>query len=154
MSAVDGVEGGVTLDDTLPFCRHLLQAGVDVIDTSSGGVVGDRSSDIYIRRGYAFHAPYSGDIRKQTTGWSQTVGVVVDPRHAEAVLRSGDADIVALGREALADPNWAARAGRELSGAGFDHWHQEARWWLDKRETTLQRLRGSGETPMTRYGGA
>ncbi|MFI5427266.1 hypothetical protein [Aeromicrobium sp. UC242_57] len=98
LSAVDGLDGGLTIEDTIEFSRRLFELGVDVIDTSSGGVTADRREDTRVRRGFAFHAPYSSQIRQATQGLVGTVGLITDARQAEAVLRAGDADIVAVGR--------------------------------------------------------
>ncbi|MDO7836703.1 NADH:flavin oxidoreductase/NADH oxidase [Sphingobium sp. HBC34] len=152
LSVLDGMAGGWTEADSLIFCRELLARGVDVIDCSSGGAVSDRSTDTRVRRGYAFHAPYSRAMRQGLDGGLvATVGLIVDPHQAEAVLRSGDADIVALGRELLADPNWTHHARHVLLGEGYDDWPQQAGWWLDKRVGALRKLQEAGETPMTRY---
>nr|WP_276509824.1 NADH:flavin oxidoreductase/NADH oxidase [Novosphingobium taihuense] len=152
LSVLDGIEGGWTVEDSLIFCRELLALGVDVIDCSSGGAISDRTSDVRVRRGYAFHAPYSRAMRDGLDdGLVATVGLIVDPHQAEAILRSGDADIVAIGRELLADPNWTHHARNVLLGESYDDWPQEAGWWLDKRVGALRKLQDSGETPMTRY---
>lgn len=151
ISVMDGIEGGLTMEDSIAFCRELQAHGVDVIDTSSGGVVADRSTDTRIRRGFAFHAPYSREIREATGGQVATVGLIVEPTQAEAVLQAGDADLVFVARELLANPNWPLHAQGELEGQRFDHWHKEASDWLDKRHRVLQSLKEAGETPMTRY---
>lgn len=152
LSLLDGIEGGWTIADSLVFCRELIARGVDVIDCSSGGAIADRSSDVRVRRGYAFHAPYSREMRQGLdSGLVATVGLIVDPFQAEAVLQAGDADIIAIGRELLVDPNWAFRAERALRGESYDDWPREAGWWLDKRIAAIRKLDEEGETPMTRY---
>lgn len=152
LSLLDGIEGGWTLADSLVFCRELLARGVDVIDCSSGGAIADRSSDTRVRRGYAFHAPYSREIRQGLDGGLiATVGLIVDPFQAEALLQAGDADIVAVGRELLVDPNWAFHAQRALEGENYNAWPREAGWWLDKRIAAIRMLQEEGETPMSRY---
>lgn len=159
LSVLDGIDGGWTTEDSLVFCCELLAAGVDVIDCSSGGAIADRSSDVRVRRGYAFHAPYSRAIKQglgqqgSRGGLVATVGLIVDPVQAEAVLRAGDADIVAIGRELLVDPNWTHRARSELLGESYDAWPRQAGWWLDKRVAALRKLEDEGETPLTRYAG-
>lgn len=152
LSSVDGIEGGLTIQDTIEFARRLHEAGVDVIDTSSGGVVADRRTDTRVRRGYAFHAPYSRDVKAHTDLLVATVGLIVDAAQAEAVLTHGDADIVAIGRELLVDPSWALHARAVLEpDAGFQDWHPEAGWWLEKRVSAIRHLQDAGETPLTRY---
>lgn len=153
LSVLDGLEGGWTTADSVVFCRELMARGVDVIDCSSGGAVADRSSDSRVRRGYAFHAPYSRELRQGVgAGLFATVGLIVDAEQAEAVLQAGDADIIAIGRELLVDPNWTLRAGHTLKGEAYDDWPRESGWWLDKRMRVIGSLRQQGETPLTRYG--
>jgi 2,4-dienoyl-CoA reductase-like NADH-dependent reductase (Old Yellow Enzyme family) len=151
ISVTDGVEGGLTTEDSIAFCRELYGHGVDVVDTSSGGVQADRSTDTRIRRGWAFHAPHSRRIRAETGGQVATVGLIVDARQAEAVLQTGDADLVFLARELLNNPNWPLHARAQLEGVRFEHWHKEAAWWLAKRQPQIDALLAAGETPMSRY---
>jgi 2,4-dienoyl-CoA reductase-like NADH-dependent reductase (Old Yellow Enzyme family) len=153
LSALDGLDGGWTLEDSAIFCRELFARGVDVIDVSSGGATADRSSDARVRRGYAFHAPYSRALREAVgdAGLVATVGLIVDAEQAEAVLQAGDADIVVVGREVLHNPNWPLHARNRLEGEDFNAWYREAGWWLDKRAGVLKGLAAAGETPLTRY---
>jgi 2,4-dienoyl-CoA reductase-like NADH-dependent reductase (Old Yellow Enzyme family) len=151
ISVADGLVGGLTMEDTLAYAQQLYSHGIDVIDTSSGGVSTDRSADARVRRGFAFHAPYAAEIRKAGHGHVSTVGLIVDARQAEAVLQSGDADLVFLAREMLYDPNWALHAQEELHGKHFGHWHKEASSWLQSRQAQIDNLLSSGETPMSRY---
>lgn len=153
VSALDGLDGGWTLEDSATFSRELFARGVDVIDVSSGGAIADRSSDTRVRRGFAFHAPYSRALKEAVgdAGLIATVGLIVDAQQAEAVLQAGDADIVAIGRELLNNPNWPHHARNQLEGEDFNIWYREAGWWLDKRAKALEGLAAAGETPMTRY---
>jgi len=152
LSILDGLEGGWTVEDSAVFCQGLIDRGVDVIDCSSGGAIADRSGDSRVRRGYAFHAPYSRAIKQVLRGGHvATVGLIVDALQAEAILQAGDADIVAIGRELLIDPNWTYQAREALEGLSFHCWPRESGWWLDKRLQVLRRLSEAGETPMTRY---
>lgn len=151
LSAIDGVAGGLELEDTVAFVRELYARGVDVIDTSTGGISTDRVVDTRVARGYSFHAPFSEHIRSSAGGLVGVVGLIVDAHQAEAVLRTGEADLVFLGRELLSNPNWPHHAQAQLQGEAFDQWHKEAGWWLARRASLLRKLRDSGETPMTRF---
>lgn len=153
VSVTDGVPGGIEPEETARLAMALGEAGVDMIDTSSGGIVTDRAVDTRVRRGYAFHAPYSGPLRAATGMPVATVGLIVDPRQAEALLAHGDADVVVLGRELLDDPNWTHRARRALDAEDWTHWHREAAVHLRARAGTLARLEQEGETPLSRYSG-
>lgn len=152
VSVVDGMEGGLTLEDSVALSERLREVGVDLIDTSSGGVVTDRAIDTRVRRGFAFHAPYSGRLRAALGGMPvATVGLVVDPLQAEAILRHGDADLVLLGRTMLEDPNWAHHARAELLGGDRSTWHVECGWAVAARASAIARLEAEGETPLARY---
>lgn len=115
-SAVDGVPGGVTIEDTVALARALKAAGVDVIDCSSGGIAS--SSGLADRRpapGYL--VPYARQIRAEAEIATMAVGLIMTPEQAEAVIASGDADLVAIGRELLADSNFVHRAAQALGVA-------------------------------------
>lgn len=151
VSALDGIEGGWTLEDTITLCRELKKRGVDVIDTSSGGICTDQSSYRNIRRGFAFHTPYSSRIRKESEMCTATVGLIVDPVQAEEILQRGEADIIAIGREALADPHWPLNARAALGDAGYDAWPVQAGYWLNLRAPTVRRLAEAGESPRVAH---
>lgn len=156
VSALDGIEGGWTMDDTVVLARALKERGVDVIDTSSGGIVTDPSTYSRMRRGYGYHTPYAAVIRREAGPLVATVGLIVDPLQAEGILARGEADIVAIGREALADPQWALRAravlARESEGGDYAAWPRQVGWWLAQRSAILRRLDEAGDDPrVPRY---
>lgn len=147
MSVVDGSGSGAwTIDDSVRLARLLAEAGVDMIDCSSGGMTGPTPTRA-VPRGYGFQVPLAATIRRETGLPVMAVGLIVDPNHADRIVRSGDADIVAIAREALLDPNWASRANAALSG-GYADWPRQYGLWLDKRTGTLasidRRDRASG----------
>lgn len=152
ISALDGIEEGWTVDDSVVLSRALGECGVDVIDTSSGGITMDPSTYQRIRRGYGYHTPYAARIRRETKMRVATVGFVVDPFQAEGILERDEADIIAIGREALVNPHWALDARRALHGRGFDGWPERIGWWLERREPALRRLEAAGDDPrVPRY---
>src|SRR5699024_1861423 len=59
ISAVDGYPGGLELSDAVAFATRAREAGVDLVDVSSGGISTDRSTDTRVRRRYGFHADFS-----------------------------------------------------------------------------------------------
>ena len=82
--------------------------------------------------------PYAAALRRDSGLVTQTVGLIRDPRHAEEILQAGAADLVAIGREALYDPFWAAHASQALGcDPGFATWPQHYGWWLDARARFL-----------------
>ena len=112
VSAVDGAVDGTTADDTVAFARELAAIGVDVVDCSSGGVGGGCAHP----ERYGYQVPYADRIRPEAGVATMAVGLIIDARQAEAIVTDGEADLVALGREAQDDPNWALHAARELTG--------------------------------------
>ena len=65
-----------------------------------------------IRQGY--QVPYAEAVRQGAEIATMAVGAIISPALAESIVAGGRADLVALGRELLADPNWAYRAAVEL----------------------------------------
>lgn len=140
VSAVDGSRNGVSVEDSVVFARELARLGVDVIDCSSGGV-GRRYEH---PSGYGHQVPYAGRIRQEAGIGTMAVGLIVDPLQAETIVTSGQADLVAIGREALRDPNFALHAEQMLGAAHperpFDSWPPQIGWWLNGREKKLRQL--------------
>lgn len=135
-SSVDGIEGGITLDDTVALARELKGVGVDVIDCSAGGLSGARFD---LQPGYM--VPFAARVRIDAKIATQAVGLVLTAAQAEQIVARGDADLVALGREALLDPHWAGRAAVELDGeAGWKRWPAQYGWWLERRAQLLRDL--------------
>lgn len=151
ISSVDGVDGGLDLDDVVEVARRLADAGVDIIDTSSGGITTDRSSDTRVRRGFAFHADFSRRIREEVDVLTATVGFVVDAVQAQLLVERGDADLVLLGREMLDDPNWALHARTVLGDDSYESWDVRFGSAVGPRARTLARLAAAGETPLSRF---
>ena len=112
-SVVDGIEGGLTVDDSVALARALKQRGVDVIDCSSLGMSGSGSlSTLKIKPG--FQVPYAAALKREAGVATMAVGAIIDPAQAEAILRAGSADLIAIGRQLIAEPHWLYRAALEL----------------------------------------
>lgn len=145
VSSVDGIDGGLVLEDSVAFAQEAKTRGVDVIDCSSGGLMGSATA-ARIPRGYSFQVPFASEIRKQASIATMAVGLILHPQQAEDVLAQGHADIVAIGREALFDPNWPLHAELSLAGGGatetFESWPKQYGWWLERREPGLRKLDG------------
>ena len=136
VSTVDGA-GGWEVEDTVAFAQELKALGVDVVDCSSGGLTG-LSTALPIKRSLGFQVPFSAAVKRQAGIATMTVGLILDGPQAEAILQAGDADLIAIGRQALYDPFWALHAAQELGcDADFDLWNPEYGWWLDKRKNNL-----------------
>ena len=142
ISAVDATEGGWRIEDSVELARALKARGVDVIDCSSGGIAGSPTSAM-VPRELGFQVPFAARVRREADIATQAVGLILDGPQAEAILRAGDADLIAIGREALADPYWPHRAARALGvHDGFDGWPQAYGWWLERRARTLAKIMG------------
>ena len=112
VSATDWVEGGWDLAQTIAFARELKTRGADWIDVSSGGV----SPLQKIALGPGYQVPFADAIRKATGLTTIAVGLITQARHAEEIVASGKADMVALARGMLYDPRWGWHAAAELGG--------------------------------------
>jgi 2,4-dienoyl-CoA reductase-like NADH-dependent reductase (Old Yellow Enzyme family) len=112
-SAVEGAGGEWGIEDTLALARELKEHGVDVIDCSSGGVTGDGPMPA-IPRVPGYQVGYAGAIRRETGLPTIAVGMITEASHAEAILREGHADLIALARELMDNPNWPLHAARAL----------------------------------------
>ncbi|MES2535548.1 MAG: NADH:flavin oxidoreductase/NADH oxidase [Pseudomonadota bacterium] len=140
ISAVDGVEDGWNIDDSVVLALELGKVGVDVIDCSSGGLTEDTRS-LPLPRGLGFQVPFSARIREETGVLTQAVGVIVNGPQAESILERGQADLIAIGREALADPYWAHHAATALGcGVNFSNWPQRHGTWLEKRAPLMRQI--------------
>ncbi len=141
LSCVDGIEGGWSLDDSVALSHEMRALGVDLIDCSSGGIGGSATNN-RVPRGAGFQVPFAERIRREVGIPTQAVGLITEPAYAAAIVDQGQADLVAIGREALVDPNWPSAAQMALvPGAGYSAWPPESGWWLDKREASLATAR-------------
>ena len=107
ISVVDG-KGGWTVEDSVALVPELKARGVDVIDCTTGGFDGTS-----VKPGPQYQVPMAAALRKAGIATS-AVGLITDPHAAEAVLQAGDADLIALARGALDDPNWPLHAQHVL----------------------------------------
>jgi 2,4-dienoyl-CoA reductase-like NADH-dependent reductase (Old Yellow Enzyme family) len=112
-SSVDGLEGGVTIEDTIALARELKACGVDVIDCSTGGIVG-ASGRALAPPSPGYLVPYAHRVRQEAQIATMTVGLIVTGKQAEQAVAGGSADLVAIGRQLLEDPNFPYHAAREL----------------------------------------
>jgi NADPH2 dehydrogenase len=115
LSATDWVEGGWDLVQTIELSKELKKRGVDWIDVSSGGV--SPLQKIPLSPGYQL--PFAQAIKEATGVTTMAVGLITEAGHAEEIIASGKADMVALARGMLYDPRWAWHAAAELGGEVF-----------------------------------
>ena len=110
ISASDWVDGGWTIEDSIALVRRLKAAGCDWIDTSSGGI----SPAQKIPLGPGYQVPLARAIRRATSIPTMAVGLITDAKQAEAIVASGDADLVAMARAMLWNPRWPWHAAAIL----------------------------------------
>ncbi|MGB8041276.1 MAG: NADH:flavin oxidoreductase/NADH oxidase [Pseudolabrys sp.] len=133
-SATDGPGGQWTIDDTIILARELSNRGVDVITCSSGGIGGPINTEI-VPRTPGYHVAYAERVRHETGIKTVAVGLITEARHAEQILRAGQADLIALARELLYNPHWPVHAAKELGIENYlDTLPFDLSWWLKRRE--------------------
>lgn len=137
ISAVDGVEGGWTLDDSVALARVLKPLGVDMIDCTSGGIGGSATA-LRIPRTPGYQVPFAERIRQEAGIATIAVGLITEPELARDIIAGGRADLVAIGREALINPSWPAVARLKLQPErGYADWIKETGWWLERRTMSI-----------------
>ena len=143
VSSIDDVEGGWTLDDTVAFAAELKALGVDVVDCSSGGIQGSATAatKTLVQRVPGFQLPFAERVRKEAGIRTMAVGLIITPLQAEEALTAERADLIAIGREALYDPNWPLHAAQALGvDPEMQRWPMQYGWWLVRREGLLRKL--------------
>jgi 2,4-dienoyl-CoA reductase-like NADH-dependent reductase (Old Yellow Enzyme family) len=143
VSAVD--EAGWSVEDSAGLARELEKKGVDVIDCSSGGMTGRSIVDPEKPPSYGYQVPYAAGIRKLSGVKTMAVGHIIHADQAEQILREGSADLVAIGREFLQNPNWPVDAAEKLGVPNaFGTVPSAYGYWLEKRASA-----GFGGKPST-----
>ena len=119
--------------ESVALAKTVKPKGVDVIDCSSGGMLGrpvDGSGPV----GYGYQVPYAERLRREADIMSMAVGLIVHADQAEAILQAGQADLIALAREILYNPNWPTDAAQKLGvDVDFALVPPPQSYWLAKR---------------------
>jgi 2,4-dienoyl-CoA reductase-like NADH-dependent reductase (Old Yellow Enzyme family) len=140
VSAVDGMREGMSIEDTVIFAQRLKALGIDMVDCSSGGI----APRYEYPSGYGYQVPYASRVRAEAGIATMAVGLIVDGHQAEAVVANGHADLVAVAREALANPNFALHAEAQLNAADPEHpyksWPLQVGWWLHGRANQIRQI--------------
>ncbi len=121
ISAIDWIEGGWDIAQSVKFAKILKEIVIQLIDVSSGGL-----ADVPINADYGFQSKFSKIIKDEAEINTSSVGLIVNPYQAEHILASGQANIVMLGRALLANPYWAVQAA-EVLGVDIEWPNQYAR---------------------------
>ncbi|MCL4821003.1 MAG: NADH:flavin oxidoreductase/NADH oxidase [Vicinamibacteria bacterium] len=110
VSATDWAEGGWSADETVELARRLHARGVDLVDCSSGGLVPHAK----IPLGPGYQVPFARRVRAEAGVATAAVGLITEPAQADAIVRTGDADVVLIARASLRDADWPRHAAAVL----------------------------------------
>ena len=110
LSCTDWYEGGWTLDESVELAKKLKEAGIDLIDCSSGA--GTPLAKMKI--GASYQVPFANEIKHKANILTGAVGLITEPMQADAIIRNEHADLIFLARELLRDPYWPVHAARSL----------------------------------------
>lgn len=110
ISATDWAPGGWHEAEAVQLAVLLKAKGIDLIDCSSGGL----ASTQQIPLGPGYQVPFAEKIKKETGIPTGAVGLITSATQAEAILTSGQADLIVMARELLRDPYFPLHAAREL----------------------------------------
>ncbi|MBU1042142.1 MAG: NADH:flavin oxidoreductase/NADH oxidase [Proteobacteria bacterium] len=112
ISATDWVQGGWDDEQSVVFARRLEELGAAYIHVSSGGLAPEQKIPV----GPGYQLPLAERIKAETGLPVMAVGLITEPKQAENIIASSQADLVALGRAMLYNPRWAWHAAAELGG--------------------------------------
>ena len=139
LSSIDAPGQGANLEDNIKLAKSLKSVGVDVIDCSSGGITG---SPVLTKSKIipGFQVPYSEKIKKDAEISSMAVGAIISADQANEIISNKRADLVAMGRELLADTQWAYKAATyfNLENAK-DYLPDSYSFYLSRRDEYLDR---------------
>ena len=110
LSATDWVDSGWNVEESVQLAVALRALGVDLIDTSSAGLVPEQRIVV----GPGFQVPFARRIRHDAGIPTAAVGLITEPVQANQIIENGDADLVLLARELLRNPRWPLMAAHAL----------------------------------------
>jgi len=114
ISATDWADGGITGDDAVTIAARFQAAGAAAIDVSTGQITPDEAPAF----GRSYQTPFADKIRNRVDIATIAVGVISSYDDVNSLLLAGRADLCALGRAHLYDPNWTLHAAAEQNYAG------------------------------------
>src|SRR5690606_10753145 len=141
ISATDWVEGGIEVDDAVEIARAFQSAGAAAIDVSSGQVTPDEAPAF----GRSYQTPFADAIRNRVGIPTIAVGIISSWDDVNSIVLAGRADLVAVGRAHLYNPNWTLHAAveQDYDGPG-------AQWPLPWRAGRRKPQGGRSEEPKPR----
>jgi anthraniloyl-CoA monooxygenase len=115
VSATDWVEDGLTTDESVAIAQAFVDAGADIIHVSTGQTTPD-AKPVF---GRLWQTPFSDRIRNEARVPTIAVGNITDADQVNSIIAAGRADLVAIGRPHLADPQWTLHAAAQLGFTGI-----------------------------------
>ncbi|MCX8528970.1 MAG: NADH:flavin oxidoreductase/NADH oxidase [Rhodoluna sp.] len=109
-SATDYKEGGWDETQTAQVAKWCAEAGADLFDISSGGLI----TGVTIPSGPGYQVPLSEFVAERVEEPVTAVGQITEAKQAEEILQRGEIEVVMIGRASLRDPHWPLRAAAEL----------------------------------------
>jgi len=106
----DWREGGLVADDAVAIAKALKAEGLDFVCVSSGGVL----ADIRTPTELGYNVPIASRVKQEAGIATRTVGLIVKPEQAEAIVAQGEADLVSMARSFLDDPHWGWHTAKAL----------------------------------------
>lgn len=113
ITGTDWHPDGIDIEEAATFAAALKATGLDYVCVSSGGLVPGLT--IPVEAGY--QVAYAAGIRERARIATRAVGMIVDPQHAEEIVASSQADMVALARGLIDNPRWPWHAAEALDAA-------------------------------------
>ncbi|MCQ4921926.1 NAD(P)/FAD-dependent oxidoreductase [Tissierella carlieri] len=108
----DNLENGISIEETIEFCKLAKKAGIDVLNVSRGNfssaAIKYEVPPVDLPRG--FNVDNAERIKKETGMITIAVGRINDPSQADEIIKGGKADMVVVGRGQLADPEFCNKA--------------------------------------------
>jgi 2,4-dienoyl-CoA reductase-like NADH-dependent reductase (Old Yellow Enzyme family) len=131
-------------ENSVRLAKILKSRGVDVVDCSSGGIT-DQAPILGNEIKYNYQVPLSDYLRTHAGIMTMAVGLIIHGDQAEEILQNGKADLIAVGREILNNPNWPMDAALKLGAKDvFRNVPPQFGYWLRVRAR-----RGFGTKPST-----
>ena len=143
ISATDWADGGLSDEDLLVIIRGFQEAGVDLIDVSTGQTVAWQKP-VY---GRMYQAPFADKVRNEIGIATLAVGNIYDPDHVNSIIAAGRADLCAIARPHLANPAWTLEAAAE-QGYQDQWWPKQYLAGKHQLERNLQRAAQMAAAPV------
>jgi 2,4-dienoyl-CoA reductase-like NADH-dependent reductase (Old Yellow Enzyme family) len=112
LSGTDWHEDGLDIEEVVAFSRMLEEEGCDAIHVSSGGLHIEQKIPV----SPSYQVPLARAVKEAVNIPVVAVGLITEPVQAEAIVATGDADLIGLARTVLYDPRWPWHAAAALGG--------------------------------------